>query len=97
MQQNKKLWEEAKARGEEYEVAKLRRHTEMDEYDYMQWRRSFEEREALLRDISWYCCVDIFNLIPCYDALIFHLSFSSFFQSQSSWAAIGRARKVCGC
>lgn len=31
----------------------------MDEYDYMHWRRSFEEREALIRDISWYCSVDI--------------------------------------
>lgn len=26
----------------------------MDEYDLIHWRRSFEEREALLRDISWY-------------------------------------------
>ncbi|MED6108701.1 Protein PLASTID TRANSCRIPTIONALLY ACTIVE 10 [Stylosanthes scabra] len=49
---HKKQFEEAKARGEEYEVSKLRRHHEMDEYDAMHWRRSFEEREALLRDIS---------------------------------------------
>ncbi|CAL4946090.1 unnamed protein product [Urochloa decumbens] len=49
----KKLKKEAEERGEEYKVGKLRRNTEMDEYDLMQWRRSFEEREALIRDI---CC-----------------------------------------
>ncbi|XP_061359783.1 protein PLASTID TRANSCRIPTIONALLY ACTIVE 10 [Gastrolobium bilobum] len=49
---HKKLWEEAKDRGEEYKVTKLRRNIEMDEYDFMHWRRSFEEREALIRDIS---------------------------------------------
>lgn len=27
----------------------------MDEYDFLHWRRSLEEREALIRDISWYC------------------------------------------
>ncbi|KAI3933484.1 hypothetical protein MKX01_022063 [Papaver californicum] len=30
----------------------LRRNIEMDEYDLIHWRRSFEERKALLRDIS---------------------------------------------
>ncbi|CAO2167402.1 unnamed protein product [Urochloa humidicola] len=48
-----KLKKEAEERGEEYKVEKLRRNKEMDEYDLMQWRRSFEEREALIRDI---CC-----------------------------------------
>ncbi|XP_062168854.1 protein PLASTID TRANSCRIPTIONALLY ACTIVE 10 [Alnus glutinosa] len=47
-----KLRMEAKERGEEYKVTKLRRNIEMDEYDLVHWRRSFEEREALLRDIS---------------------------------------------
>jgi hypothetical protein len=50
----KKLKKEAEERGEEYKVEKLRRNKEMDEYDLMQWRRSFEEREALIRDICWY-------------------------------------------
>uniref|UniRef100_A0ACD5XFI8 Uncharacterized protein n=1 Tax=Avena sativa TaxID=4498 RepID=A0ACD5XFI8_AVESA len=49
----KKLKEEAQERGEDYKVDKLRRNQEMDEYDLLQWRRSYEEREALLRDI---CC-----------------------------------------
>ncbi|KAF8755813.1 hypothetical protein HU200_011285 [Digitaria exilis] len=49
----KKLKKEAEERGEEYKVGKLRRNKEMDEYDLMQWRRSYEEREALIRDI---CC-----------------------------------------
>ncbi|GER31987.1 plastid RNA-binding protein, partial [Striga asiatica] len=49
-----KLWKEAAERGEEYKITKLRRNEEMDEYDFIHWRRSFEEREALLRDISWY-------------------------------------------
>ncbi|XP_039813846.1 protein PLASTID TRANSCRIPTIONALLY ACTIVE 10-like [Panicum virgatum] len=49
----KKLKKEAEERGEQYKVGKLRRNREMDEYDLMQWRRSFEEREALIRDI---CC-----------------------------------------
>ncbi|WVZ67776.1 hypothetical protein U9M48_016813 [Paspalum notatum var. saurae] len=49
----KKMKKEAEERGEEYKVDKLRRNKEMDEYDLMQWRRSFEEREALIRDI---CC-----------------------------------------
>ncbi|CAO1946931.1 unnamed protein product [Urochloa humidicola] len=48
-----KFKKEAEERGEEYKVEKLRRNKEMDEYDLMQWRRSFEEREALIRDI---CC-----------------------------------------
>ncbi|WOK96583.1 protein PLASTID TRANSCRIPTIONALLY ACTIVE 10 [Canna indica] len=51
-QLNNKLKKEAKDRGEEYEVPKLRRNVEMDEYDLMHWRRSLEEREALIRDIS---------------------------------------------
>lgn len=37
-----------------YKIDKLRRNHEMDEYDLVHWRRSVEEREALLRDISWY-------------------------------------------
>jgi hypothetical protein len=49
----KRLKKEAEERGEEYKVRKLRRNKEMDEYDLMQWRRSFEEREALIRDICW--------------------------------------------
>jgi hypothetical protein len=53
-QLHNKLRIEAKERGEEYKVTKLRRNIEMDEYDLIHWRRSFEEREALLRDISWY-------------------------------------------
>ncbi|KAL5543960.1 hypothetical protein UlMin_007744 [Ulmus minor] len=48
---NKKTME-AKERGEEYKVTKMRRNIEMDEYDLLHWHRSFEEREALLRDIS---------------------------------------------
>ncbi|KAG5019615.1 hypothetical protein AAZX31_06G164500 [Glycine max] len=47
-----KLRKEAADRGEKYKITKLRRNVEMDEYDYMHWRRSFEEREALTRDIS---------------------------------------------
>ncbi|KAL6973082.1 Protein PLASTID TRANSCRIPTIONALLY ACTIVE 10 [Sarracenia purpurea var. burkii] len=47
-----KLRKEAKERGEKYKITKLRRNIEMDEYDFIHWRRSFEEREALLRDIS---------------------------------------------
>ncbi|TXG51316.1 hypothetical protein EZV62_023840 [Acer yangbiense] len=47
-----KLSREAKERGEEYKISKLRRNIEMDDYDFIHWRRSFEEREALLRDIS---------------------------------------------
>ncbi|XP_076957932.1 protein PLASTID TRANSCRIPTIONALLY ACTIVE 10-like [Bidens hawaiensis] len=35
-----------------YRIEKLRRNHEMDEYDLVHWRRSVEEREALLRDIS---------------------------------------------
>lgn len=53
MQMIKKLKKEAEERGEEYKVGKLRRNKEMDEYDLMQWCRSFEEREALIRDICW--------------------------------------------
>ncbi|XP_068665181.1 protein PLASTID TRANSCRIPTIONALLY ACTIVE 10 [Aristolochia californica] len=51
-QRNNKLKKEAQERGEVFKVTKLRRNTEMDEYDLMHWRRSLEEREALLRDIS---------------------------------------------
>ncbi|KAE9453673.1 hypothetical protein C3L33_14438, partial [Rhododendron williamsianum] len=47
-----KLREEAKERREKYRVTKLRRNIEMDEYDFVHWRRSLEEREALIRDIS---------------------------------------------
>ncbi|KAJ6374444.1 hypothetical protein OIU78_030045 [Salix suchowensis] len=47
-----KLRMEAKERGEKYKITKLRRNIEMDEYDLLHWRRSFEEREALIRDIS---------------------------------------------
>ncbi|KAL5748287.1 hypothetical protein ACOSQ2_025584 [Xanthoceras sorbifolium] len=47
-----KLRREAEERGEKYKIFKLRRNIEMDEYDFIHWRRSFEEREALLRDIS---------------------------------------------
>ncbi|PON85312.1 Polyribonucleotide nucleotidyltransferase [Trema orientale] len=43
---------EAEERGEEYKVTNMRRNDEMDEYDLLHWRRSFEEREALIRDIS---------------------------------------------
>lgn len=51
-QVHNKLRQEAQDRGEEYKITKLRRNIEMDEYDLMHWRRSFEEREALIRDIS---------------------------------------------
>ncbi|KAK9699476.1 hypothetical protein RND81_08G176000 [Saponaria officinalis] len=51
-QHHNKLEKEAKERGEEYKIDKLRRNIEMDDYDLIHWRRSFEEREALLRDIS---------------------------------------------
>lgn len=34
----------------------------MDEYDLMHWRRSFEEREALIRDISWYL-FDLYRIL----------------------------------
>lgn len=52
IQFHNKLREEAKERGEKYRVTKLRRNIEMDEYDFVHWRRSLEEREALIRDIS---------------------------------------------
>ncbi|KAI4343641.1 hypothetical protein L6164_010969 [Bauhinia variegata] len=51
-QHHNKLRKEAEERGEKYKISKLRRNIEMDEYDLMHWRRSFEEREALIRDIS---------------------------------------------
>lgn len=54
MQHHNKLRREAEERGEKYKIDKLRRNIEMDEYDLLHWRRSFEEREALIRDISWY-------------------------------------------
>lgn len=54
LQHISRLKKEARERGEEYKVTKLRRNLEMDEYDFIHWRRSLEEREALLRDISWY-------------------------------------------
>jgi len=62
IQLHNKLGMEAKGRGEKYKIDKLRRNVEMDEYDYMHWRRSFEEREALIRDISWYYCVNAYEL-----------------------------------
>ncbi|KZV24851.1 hypothetical protein F511_14734 [Dorcoceras hygrometricum] len=51
-QLHNKLRKEAEERGETYKITKLRRNEEMDEYDLIHWRRSLEEREALLRDIS---------------------------------------------
>lgn len=51
-QHHNKLRIEAQERGEVYKISKLRRNIEMDEYDFIHWRRSLEEREALLRDIS---------------------------------------------
>lgn len=54
IQHHNKLRREAEERGEKYKIDKLRRNIEMDEYDLLHWRRSFEEREALIRDISWY-------------------------------------------
>ncbi|KAG6384967.1 hypothetical protein SASPL_153790 [Salvia splendens] len=51
-QLHNKLRKEAEERGETYKITKLRRNEEMDEYDLIHWRRSFEERETLLRDIS---------------------------------------------
>lgn len=53
-QLHNKLRKEAEERGETYKITKLRRNEEMDDYDLIHWRRSFEERETLLRDISWY-------------------------------------------
>lgn len=50
LQHINRLKKEARERGEEYKVTKLRRNLEMDEYDFIHWRRSLEEREALLRD-----------------------------------------------
>jgi len=94
-----KLRKEAADRGEKYKITKLRRNVEMDEYDYMHWRRSFEEREALTRDISWYYYANVNihqpnSLLWCIN---FYLLFLSLLQSQSSWSAIGRARKIYGC
>ena len=54
LQLNNKLKKEAEHREEEYKIPMLRRNVEMDEYDLMHWQRSLEEREALIRDISWY-------------------------------------------
>ncbi|KAL8456799.1 hypothetical protein ACS0TY_034876 [Phlomoides rotata] len=51
-QLHRRLKKEAEERGETYKITKLKRNEEMDEYDLVHWRRSFEEREALLRDIS---------------------------------------------
>ncbi|PKA62327.1 hypothetical protein AXF42_Ash016119 [Apostasia shenzhenica] len=51
MQLNRKLKKQAEERGEEFGQLKLRRNYEMDEYDLTHWRRSLEEREALIRDI----------------------------------------------
>ncbi|EPS63890.1 hypothetical protein M569_10889, partial [Genlisea aurea] len=49
---HRKSMKEAAERGESYRITSLRRNEEMDEYDLIHWRRSFEEREALLRDIA---------------------------------------------
>ncbi|CAI9113067.1 OLC1v1013595C1 [Oldenlandia corymbosa var. corymbosa] len=51
-QHYEKLRKEAFERGEKYKIYKLKRNVEMDEYDLIHWRRSYEEREALMRDIS---------------------------------------------
>ncbi|GAA0164596.1 hypothetical protein LIER_20190 [Lithospermum erythrorhizon] len=51
-QHHNRLRDEALKRGEKYKITQLRRNMEMDEYDLLHWRRSLEEREALLRDIS---------------------------------------------
>ncbi|GJT17834.1 protein plastid transcriptionally active 10 [Tanacetum coccineum] len=52
-QYHNKLKIEAMEKGAtSYKIDKLRRNHEMDEYDLVHWRRSVEEREALLRDIS---------------------------------------------
>ncbi|PWA75070.1 nucleic acid-binding, OB-fold-like protein [Artemisia annua] len=52
-QHHNKLKIEAMEKGAtSYKIDKLRRNHEMDEYDLVHWRRSVEEREALLRDIS---------------------------------------------
>ncbi|XP_023732692.1 protein PLASTID TRANSCRIPTIONALLY ACTIVE 10 isoform X2 [Lactuca sativa] len=52
-QHHNKLKIEAMEKGAtSYKIDKLRRNHEMDEYDFVHWRRSVEEREALLRDIS---------------------------------------------
>jgi hypothetical protein len=54
MQRINRLKKLAEREGKKFEVPKLRRNLEMDEYDLLHWRRSLEEREALIRDISWY-------------------------------------------
>ncbi|KAK3040606.1 hypothetical protein RJ639_026927, partial [Escallonia herrerae] len=51
-QHHNELRREARERGEKYKVTQMRRTMEMDEYDLIHWRRSYEEREALIRDIS---------------------------------------------
>ncbi|KAJ3678133.1 hypothetical protein LUZ60_001936 [Juncus effusus] len=51
-QRNKRLEKEAEERGEKFKILNMRRNKEMDEYDYLHWKRSKEEREALIRDIS---------------------------------------------
>lgn len=53
IQLRNKQKKEAEERGEKYIVSNMRRNDEMDEYDLLHWRRSYEEREALIRDISW--------------------------------------------
>lgn len=54
MQRINRIKKLAEQRGKKFEVPKLRRNMQMDEYDLLHWRRSLEEREALIRDISWY-------------------------------------------
>ncbi|GJR57023.1 protein plastid transcriptionally active 10 [Tanacetum coccineum] len=51
---NKLKIEAMEKRAISYKIDKLSRNHEMDEYDLVHWRRSVEESEALLRDIS--CC-----------------------------------------
>lgn len=60
MQMFNRLKKEAEVRGENVTM-KLRRHLEMDNYDRLHWQRSLEEREALIRDISWYFLLLIFQ------------------------------------
>lgn len=58
-----KLRKLAEQSGKKFEVKKLRRNLQMDEYDLLHWKRSLEEREALIRDISWYsCCLSLVQL-----------------------------------
>jgi hypothetical protein len=81
---------EAKERGEKYKITKLRRNIEMDEYDLLHWRRSFEEREALIRDISWYLiCFTLslsLSLLEIFYHIIFNISMLARAPSGPSWS-----------